>query len=127
MGKRSMDWNEFAEYVLATDPLIRYVGVVDNQYRLILSKNRAGVVPFISDETDRRFMPIAPPLILEAVEKLESFVGNLQGVVARYEKLVFAFFRYDGNSIILTAETQIETPLIAKVSRALKELSAKTK
>jgi len=127
MGKRSMDWNEFAEYVLATDPLIRYVGVVDNQYRLILSKNRAGVVPFISDETDRRFMPIAPPLILEAVEKLESFVGNLQGVVARYEKLVFAFFRFDGNSIILTAETQIETPLIAKVSRALKELSAKTK
>jgi len=120
-----MDWNDFAEYVLATDPLIRYVGVVDNQYRLILSKDRPGVVPFVSDETDRRFMPIAPPIILEAVEKLESFVGNLQGVVARYEKLVFAFFRYDDHSIILTAETSAETPLITEVSRALKELSSK--
>ncbi|HKM77196.1 MAG TPA: hypothetical protein VJZ32_12345 [Candidatus Bathyarchaeia archaeon] len=122
-----MDWNEFAEYVLATDPLIRYVGVVDNQYRLILSKNRPGNVPFISDETDRRYLPIAPPIILEAVEKLEGFVGNLQGVVARYEKLVFAFFRYEDHSIILTAETSAETPLITKVSRALKELSSKSK
>src|SRR5208282_6086467 len=122
-----MDWNEFAEYVFATDPLIRYVGVVDNQYRLILSKDRPGVVPFVSDETDRRFMPIAPPIILEAVEKLESFVGNLEGVVARYEKLVFAFFRYDDHSIILTAEAKIETRFITEVSRALKELSSRSK
>jgi hypothetical protein len=119
-----MDWNEFAEYVLATDPLIRYVGVVDNQYRLIFSKNRPGVVPFISDETDRRYMPIAPPLILEAVEKLVGFVGNVHGVVARYDKLVFAFFRYEGHTVIITAETRIETPLLTKVANALTKLSS---
>ena len=121
-----MDWNDFAEFVLATDPLIRYVGVVDNQYRLILSKNRPGVIPFVSDETDKRYMPIAPPLILEAVEKLVGFVGNLHGVVARYDKLVFAFFRYDDHTIILTAETNTETPLITKIARALKELRSKS-
>ena len=122
-----MDWDEFAEYLFGLDPMIRYVGVVDDRYRLIISKTREGVVSIVSDDVDRSFMPIAPPIILDAVEKLEKFVGNLEGIVARYEKLVFLFFRHQGNTIILTAETKIPTPLITKVSQALRELDTKKK
>ena len=53
-----MDVERFADEVFKIDVGIRYVGIVDAQYRVLVSKMRADIGSLTSARTDRDFVSI---------------------------------------------------------------------
>jgi hypothetical protein len=66
-----MDAEKFADEVFKIDVGIRYVEIVDAQYRVLVSMMRTGIGSLTSAKTERDFVSIMPPIIVDAVEKLE--------------------------------------------------------
>ena len=120
-----MDVERFAEETFRTDPRVRYVGVVDNQFHILLSRMREGVQSVTTDEEERNFVQIMPPIIVDAVEKMQPMLGKLDDVTVRYEKVLLVFFRMEGLVIILSFDADVSTPFISSLSEFMKTLSSK--
>lgn len=59
------------------DSSIRYTAIVDDEYPILASEYNEGVLPLTSAETDRNFVSIVTPIIVESVEKLAQFLGEV--------------------------------------------------
>ena len=88
-----MNPEKFTEEAFKKDSRIRYVGIIDNQFHIISSKMREGVQSITTEEQDRNFVQLMPPIIMDAVEKLQQLLGKLDNVTVRYEKVLLVFFR----------------------------------
>lgn len=67
-----MNVEKFAEEAFRSDKKLGYVGIVDNQFHVLLSEMREGVVSVSDPEDDRRFIQIMPPILVDAAEKLSA-------------------------------------------------------
>jgi hypothetical protein len=119
-----MDVAKFAEETFRTDPRIRYVGIVDNQFHILLSKMREGVQSVTTDEQERNFVQIMPPIIVDAVEKLQPLLGKLDDVTVRYEKVLFVFFRMEGLVVILSFNANVSSPFISSLSDSMRKIGS---
>ena len=88
-----MDPERFTEEAFKKDSRIRYVGIIDNQFHIIVSKMRESVQSVTSEEQERNFIQLMPPIIVDSVEKLQPLLGKLDNVTVRYEKMLLVFFR----------------------------------
>lgn len=48
---------------------------------------REGVQSITTEEQDRNFFQLMPPIIVDTVERLQPVLGKLDNVTVRYEKL----------------------------------------
>jgi hypothetical protein len=112
-----MTAEKFADEALRTDPRIRYVGIVDNQFHILLSRMREGIQSIASDEEERNFVQIMPPIIVDALEKFDY-------VTARYEKVLLVFFRMEGLIVILSFNPDVSTPFMSSLSESMKRLGS---
>lgn len=88
-----MDAERFAREAFRRDDKIRCVGIVDSKYHVLLSMMREGIESAFTSDDRHRFVQIMPLIIIDAAEKLERIVGNLESVTIRYKKVLFAFFK----------------------------------
>ena len=117
-----MDAERFAQEAFRRDDMLRYVGIVDNQYHILLSKMREGVPSVTAAEDDRNFIQLMPPILVEAAEKLQRILGNLDSVTMRYEKVLLVFFRVKKLVVILSYDPTVTTPFVSAVSDLIRML-----
>jgi hypothetical protein len=118
-----MDLQKFAEAAFKKDSRIRYVAVVDNQFHMLLSKMREGIQSVTTEDQDHNFFQIMPPIIIDAVEKLQPLLGKVDNVTVRYEKVLLVFFRLENLNIILSFNPNVSTPFISSLSDMMRILS----
>lgn len=98
--------------IFSIDPNVRYIGVVDKNDNVLLSKRKEGVAPVDPNDRDEETVSVYPPLIMRAVERLEPILGNAQGVQIPYEKVLLAMYRVQDLLIIVTLNPVPEAPLL---------------
>lgn len=108
-----------------SEPQIRYIAIVDTNYRVITSKQRDGVPSFASDETIRNFMSIVPHIIIESVEKLAPFLGEVGGVTAHYANCLVIFYKVGDLIVVISFQPNVETPFYDRVTESFRQKSAK--
>jgi len=119
-----MDTEAFAQEMFKVDSSIRYIAIVNNEYRILASKHREGVTPLTSEETDRNFISIIPGIIIEAVEKLSPFLGPVAGITAHYQKALLMFYRLENLIVVMSFQPEQETPFYNRITEAFRRLSA---
>ncbi len=117
-----MDVDKFALDAFSRDSKIRYVGIVDNEHHVLLSKMREGVESVFTSEDRHNYVQIMPLIIIDAAEKLQRVLGNLESVTIRYEKLLFAFFRVKKVIVLLSYNPEVTTPFISASSDLIRML-----
>jgi len=111
-----MDIEKFAEEAFRKDIRIRYVGIVDDEFHVLLSKMREGVQSVTTNEQERNFVQVMPPIIVDAVEKLQPILGTLDNVTVRFEKVLLVFFHLSTFTIVLSFNPDVSTPFISSLS-----------
>jgi hypothetical protein len=119
-----LDVEKFAQEAFRRDAKLRYVGIVDNQFHILLSKMREGVPSVTPAEDDRNFIQLMPPILVEAAEKLQRILGDLESVTMRYEKVLLVFFRVRNLVVILSYDPKVTTPFVSAVSDLIRLLGA---
>ncbi len=119
-----MDVEKFANEAFRRDGKLRYVGIVDSQFHVVLSKMREGVESVSAEEDDRRFIQIMPPILVDAAEKLQVILGALESVTIRYDKVLLVFFRVKKLIVILSYDPKVTTPFVSAVSDLIRMLGS---
>ncbi|MGP8069176.1 MAG: hypothetical protein ACLP5V_04750 [Candidatus Bathyarchaeia archaeon] len=118
-----MDAEKFVEEAFKKDSRIRYVGIVDNEFHIVLTKMREGVQSITPEDQERSFVQIMPPIIMDAVEKLHPLLGKLDNVTIRYEKVLLAFFHIQNFTVVFTFNPDVSTPFISSLSEMMQTIS----
>ena len=118
-----MDPERFTEEAFKKDSRIRYVGIIDNQFHIIESKMRESVQSVTTEEQERNFIQLMPPIIVDAVEKLQPLLGKLDNVTVRYEKMLLVFFRVQNLTVVLSFNPNVSTPFMSSLSETMRTLS----
>jgi len=118
-----MDAEAFAREMLKTDSAIRYVAVVTNDYHVLVSKQRDGVLPLTSEDMQQNFISIVPQIIIESVDKLSAFLGKVGGVTAHYEKALLLFYRFANMIVIISFQPEVATPFYNRITQAFEKHS----
>ncbi len=117
-----MDVEKFAQEVFRRDGKLRYVGIVDNQFHILLSKMREGVPSVSAEGDDRNFIQIMPPILVDAAEKMQGILGALESVTIRYEKVLLVFFRVKKLVVILSYDPKVTTTFVSALSDLIRML-----
>ena len=120
-----LNGESFIEEMFEIEPEIRYIAIVDTNYRVITSRQREGIPSFASDETVRNFVSIVPHIIIESVEKLAPFLGEVGGVTAHYANCLVIFYKVDNLIVVISFQPNAETPFYDRVTESLRQKSAK--
>ena len=118
-----MNVQKFAEEAFKRDNRIRYVGIIDNGFHILCSKNREGVQSITTEDQERNFVQLMPPIIVDAVEKLQPLLGTLDNVTVRYEKILLVFFRVRNLTVVLSFNPDVSTPFISSLSTSMRTIS----
>ena len=119
----AMNVEKFAAEAFRNEPKLRYVGIVDN-FHIVLSKMREGVQSLTTDQDERNFTQIMPPIIIDAVEKMQPMLGKLNSVTIRYENVLLVFFRMQGLVVVFSFDPDVSTPFINTLSDKMLMLGA---
>jgi len=116
------DIKEIAENIFKLDKRIRYVAILNHQYDLLESRMREGVSSLTPAQTDRDFMTVAAPLIVDAAEKLRPFCGAIRRLAVRYDKVLLVFYRTTVHLVVLSLEPQVEQALLDEIGNSVRKL-----
>ncbi|MGD0688992.1 MAG: hypothetical protein ABSA50_04400 [Candidatus Bathyarchaeia archaeon] len=117
-----IDNKEITENIFKLDKRIRYIAILNHQYDLLESRMRGGVSSLTPAQTDRDFMTIATPLIVDAAEKLRPFCGSIRRVTVRYDKVALVFYRTAAHLVVLSLESGVEQALLDKIGASVRKL-----
>jgi hypothetical protein len=118
--------NQLTESIFGLDTRIRYVAILDGRYDLIQSKMRNGLSSITPDATDREFMSVVPAIVLDAVEQLIRYCGDLSRVTVRYEKVVLVFYQVANKTVALSVEPRVDMDFLDKTGESIRRLVAST-
>jgi hypothetical protein len=124
-GMVKMDPEAFVREMFEADSTIRYVGIVSTEYKILASKQREGVASLVPEEARRNFVSIVPQIIIEAVEKMSPFLGQVVGVTAHYRKALMVFYRIENLIVVISFLPDQVTPFYDKITETFKRISAK--
>jgi hypothetical protein len=119
-----MDVEKFVEEAFKRDSRIRYVGIIDSEFHIVVSKMRVGVQSVTTEEEERNFVQIMPPIIVDAVEKMQPILGKLDNVTVRYEKVLLVFFHVQSFTVIFSFNPDVSTPFISSLSEMMQTISS---
>jgi len=114
----------FVQEMLKVDNAIRWISIADTDYHVLASKQREDVPSYAPDEMMQNFVSIVPEIILESVEKLSPFIGEVSGVTAHYAKALVIFYRFSNLIVIISFQKEVETPFYNRITEAFAKLSA---
>ena len=119
-----MNVEKFAEEAFRKDNRIRYVGIVDNEFHILFLKMREAVQSLTTEEQERNFVQLMPPIIVDAVEKMQPLLGKFDTVTVRYEKVLLVFFRMNSLVVTLSFDPNVTTPFISSLSESIRKLES---
>jgi hypothetical protein len=119
-----MNPEAFVQEMFKVDQSIRYIGIVDNEYHVLVSTQREGVPSFTTEEAARNFLSIVPQIIIESVHKLSQVLGEVSGLTAHYQKALIILYPYDNLIVLISFQAGVETPFYDKITEAFKKLGA---
>jgi len=120
-----LDAKKFAEEVLKRDSRIRYVGIVDRQFNVLVSQMRDGVDSLTPADSDRKFVQLLPPILLDAVEKLWApLLGTVESVTVRYEKVLLVFFSKGNYVVVLSFAPDVSRPFMSALTDFIQSLTS---
>jgi len=117
-----LDIKQAVGRIFQIDRRIRYVAIIDSQYRILESKMREGVVSFTPEEVDRNFFSIYAPILTETLRRLEPFTGPVGMVSVRCEKVLIIFYPWRDYVVVLSVEPSAETPFLDKMADSLRRI-----
>jgi hypothetical protein len=120
-----LDVDAFIREMLGAESAVRYIAIVDNEYRVLASKQREGSPTYMSEEETRNFASIVPEIIVEAVEKLTPFLGEVGGITAHYEKALVIFYRFEEFIVFMSFETNVKTPFYDEITETFRKLGTR--
>ena len=119
-----MDTETFIQAMFNVDPTIRYIAIVGSEYRILASEQREGVPSLTSDEITRNFVSIVPQIIVEAVEKLSPFLGEVGGITAHYQKALVVFYTINNLIVIISFQPEVATPFFSRITDAFRKIGS---
>ena len=119
---KALGLDQVIESIFKLDKKIRFVAILDHKYNPRESKMREGVTSLTPDQTDRDFATISTPVMLGAAEKLKPFCGDVRRITLRYDRVLLAVYRTAAHFVVLSVEPQVESDLLDKVSKTVREL-----
>lgn len=120
-----VDAKAFVREMFEADSTIRYIAIVREDYHIVASEQREGVPSLVPDEARLNFVSIIPQIILEAVEKLVPFLGQVGGVTAHYERALIVFYRIEDLIVIISLQPNRETTFYNRITEAFRKASTK--
>ena len=121
-----MDLKPLIENIFAIDDNIRYVAVADSKFQLLESKMRENVPTLTSDKIDASFFSWVPPVMIEGVSKISSYVGPVVSVTVQYEKVLTVYIP-TGNYVIALALNPAAKVSASDLARSVKVLTGGSK
>jgi hypothetical protein len=122
MRNGMLDIKEITENIFKLDKRIRYVAILNPRYDLLESKMRKGVSSLTPAQTDRDFIRMAAPLMVDSAEKLRPFCGTMRRLTVRYDKVFLAFYRTAAHLLILSLEPQVDQALLDEIGNSVRKL-----
>jgi hypothetical protein len=119
-----LDAKKFAEEALKKDSRIRYVAIVDRQFNVLVSQMREGIASLTPAGSDRNFVQLMPPIILDAVEKLAPLLGPVESVTVRYEKVLLVFFSKGNYVLVLSFNPEVSRPFMSSLTDFIQSLAS---
>ena len=117
-----LDVKEVIESVFRLDKRIRYVAILNPRYDLLGSRMREGVSSLTPTQTDRDFIRVAAPLMIDSAEKLRPFCGSMRRLTVRYDKVFLALYRTAAHLLIISLEPQVDQVLLDQIGDAVRKL-----
>jgi len=117
-----VDIKEIIENIFKLDKRIRYVAILNPRYDLLESKMREGVSSLTPAQTDRDFMRMAAPLMIDSAEKLHPFCGVMRRLTVRYDKVFLVLYRTAAHLLILSLEPQVDQTLLDEIGNSVRKL-----
>ena len=117
-----VDIKGIAENIFKLDKRIRYVAILNPRYYLLESKMREGVSSLTPAQTDRDFIRMAAPLMIDSAEKLRPFCGAMRRLTVRYDKVFLALYRTAAHLLILSLEPQVDQALLDEIGNSVRKL-----
>jgi len=117
-----VDIKEIIENIFKLDKRIRYVAILNPRYDLLESKMREGVSSLTPAQTDRDFMRMAAPLMIDSAEKLRPFCGVMRRLTVRYDKVFLVLYRTAAHLLILSLEPQVDQTLLDEIGNSVRKL-----
>ena len=122
MRNGMVDIKGIAENIFKLDKRIRYVAILNPRYDLLESKMREGVSSLTPAQTDRDFIRMAAPLMVDSAEKLRPFCGTMRHLTVRYDKVFLALYRTAAHLLILSLEPQVDQALLDEIGNSVRKL-----
>lgn len=117
-----LDIKEVTDSIFKFDKRIRYIAILDHHFDLLESRMREGLASLTPAQTDRDFMTIAAPLMIDASEKLEPFCGAVRRLILRYDRVLLVFYRTAAHLVVLSLEPDVEQALLDKIGGSVRKL-----
>lgn len=115
-------WDQVAKRFFDADEKIRYVGIVDNRFRIIHSENRPGVSPMAQSDTERNFVSIVPRIMVEGAAKLEQQCGLMIGLQIQYKKVILTIHSVGEYVVVLSFDPSVETPFLSRINQLVQRI-----
>jgi len=117
-----LDIKEVTDSIFKLDKRIRYIAILNHHYDLLESRMREGLASLTPAQTDRDFMTIAAPLMIDASEKLEPFCGSVRRLILRYDRVLLVFYRTAAHLVVLSLEPDVEQALLDEIGGSVRKL-----
>jgi hypothetical protein len=92
---------ELSEVIFRLDSSVSYVAVLDSSNTILECGFRHKTDTNVPDDLMRKFVSIAPLLILGSVDRLCEFYGNLKYITARFNDRTIAVYEVNGRIIFV--------------------------
>jgi hypothetical protein len=120
----AVDVEKFVEAAFEKDGRIRYVGVVNREFHVLASRMREEVQSLTPSESDRNFVQLMPPIIVDAAEKLSPMLGVVESVIIRYAKVVLVFFAEGSYLVVLSFGPDLQRPFMSALTEWVQRLAS---
>lgn len=116
--------DRFVEEAFKIDKRLRYLAVVDDGFHVLISKMRPGVEPLTTDEVQKNFEQRVTPLVMDALAKLEPYLGELYSATLRYRELLVLLYKQANRIIVASFEPEVGDTYIKVVLNKLAHLTS---
>jgi hypothetical protein len=115
-----VNFEKFAQNLLADDNRIVFVGIVDSCSRLQYSAFREGVKLYSDHKTVQKFMALSSQLTMDELEKSKPTLGGISTVLVRFAKRVLVLSRFNEYVIVVGLDIEVPTPLPDLIANLIK-------
>lgn len=115
--------DRFIDEAFKIDPELRTVGIMDDNRNILALKTRTGYKQLIPDERAEDYFSILLEVVVDDVNKLRRFLGNMSVLFVRFDEAVLIFYRFHKTIIVFSFEIDIPTSSIDRIPQAFRQIA----